>query len=117
MAGTGDMLHGSIEMAANLGIGHKVLFTRFLRGTDVDKAYKMADLFEIAQSRLLSLLGHCDYSFHSQVRDIAKGREYVGSSVDQWQFLVLPNPDLLSLNIDQPGELSPVAQAVKNFIL
>jgi len=27
----------------------------------------------IAQSRLLSLLGHCDYSFHSQVRDIAKG--------------------------------------------
>jgi glycogen synthase len=45
MAGTGDMLHGSIELAANLGIGHKVLFTRFLRGSDVDKAYKMADLY------------------------------------------------------------------------
>lgn len=71
----------------------------------------------IAQSRLLSLLGHCDYSFHSQVRDIAKGREYVGDRIDQWQLLVLPNPDLLSLNIDQLGELSSVAQAVQNFIL
>jgi len=45
MAGAGDMLYRSIELAANLGIGHKVLFTRFLRGTDVDKAYKMADLY------------------------------------------------------------------------
>lgn len=45
MAGAGDMLHSSIELAANLEIGHKVLFTRFLRGTDVDKAYKLADLY------------------------------------------------------------------------
>lgn len=45
MAGAGDMLHRSIELAACLGIGHKVLFTRFLRGSDVDKAYKMADLY------------------------------------------------------------------------
>jgi glycosyltransferase involved in cell wall biosynthesis len=45
MAGAGDMLYRSIELAASLGIGHKVLFTRFLRGTDVDKAYKMADLY------------------------------------------------------------------------
>lgn len=45
IAGAGDMLYQSIEMAAGLGIGHKVLFTRFLRGNDVDKAYKMADLY------------------------------------------------------------------------
>jgi len=45
MAGAGDMLYRSIELAACLGIGHKVLFTRFLRGSDVDKAYKMADLY------------------------------------------------------------------------
>jgi len=45
MAGAGDMLHRSIELAARLGIGHKVIFTRFLRGTDVHKAYKMADLY------------------------------------------------------------------------
>jgi glycosyltransferase involved in cell wall biosynthesis len=45
MAGSGDMMHRSIEMAAELGIGHKVLFTGFLRGDDVQKIYKMADLY------------------------------------------------------------------------
>lgn len=45
MAGSGDMMHRSIEMAAELGIGHKVLFTGFLRGEDVQKIYKMADLY------------------------------------------------------------------------
>ncbi|MHC4566234.1 MAG: glycosyltransferase family 4 protein [Planctomycetota bacterium] len=45
MAGSGDLMHQSIEMAAGLGIGHKVLFTGFLRGEDVQKIYKMADLY------------------------------------------------------------------------
>ena len=45
MAGSGDLMHRSIEMAAELGIGNKVLFTGFLRGEDVQKIYKMADLF------------------------------------------------------------------------
>lgn len=45
MAGSGDMMHRAIEMAAELGIGSKVLFTGFLRGEDVQKIYKMADLY------------------------------------------------------------------------
>jgi glycosyltransferase involved in cell wall biosynthesis len=45
MAGDGDMLYRTIELAAQLGIGQHVFFTRFLRGTDVDKAYRMADLY------------------------------------------------------------------------
>lgn len=45
MAGDGDMLHRSIELAAQMGIGHKVLFTRFLRGSDVDRIYQMADMY------------------------------------------------------------------------
>jgi len=45
MAGSGDMMHRAIELAAELGIGHKVLFTGFLRGQDVQKIYKMADLY------------------------------------------------------------------------
>ncbi len=32
-------------MAAGLGIGHKVLFTGFLRGEDVEKVFQMADLY------------------------------------------------------------------------
>ena len=32
MAGDGDRLYGTIDLAAWLGIGHKVFFTRFLRG-------------------------------------------------------------------------------------
>jgi len=32
-------------MAAHLGISHKVLFTGFLHGDDVQKIYQMADLY------------------------------------------------------------------------
>jgi len=45
MAGTGDMVQRTIELAAQMGIGHKVLFTGFLQGEDVDKIFRMADLF------------------------------------------------------------------------
>jgi glycosyltransferase involved in cell wall biosynthesis len=45
MAGEGDMLHRSIDLAVQMGIGHKVLFTRFLRGSEVDRMYQMADLY------------------------------------------------------------------------
>ena len=45
MAGSGDLMHRTIELAAELGIGQKVLFTGFLRGEDVQKIYKMADLY------------------------------------------------------------------------
>ena len=45
MAGSGDMMHRTIEMAAEMGIGQKVLFTGFLHGADVEKVYDMADLY------------------------------------------------------------------------
>jgi len=45
MAGSGDLMHRAVEMAAELGIGRKVLFTGFLHGEDVRKIYKLADLF------------------------------------------------------------------------
>ena len=45
VAGSGDMEIDMIERAAKLGIAKHVLFTGFLRGDDIDKAYKMADLY------------------------------------------------------------------------
>jgi glycosyltransferase involved in cell wall biosynthesis len=45
MAGSGDMMNRIVEMAAQMGIGGKVLFTGFLNGADVDRAYQMADLY------------------------------------------------------------------------
>jgi glycosyltransferase involved in cell wall biosynthesis len=45
MAGSGDMFRRVIELAAGLGIGHKILFTGFLRGDNVEKIFRMADLF------------------------------------------------------------------------
>ena len=45
MAGSGDMIRRVIEMAAAMGIGHKVLFTGFLKHQDVDRVFKMADLY------------------------------------------------------------------------
>jgi glycosyltransferase involved in cell wall biosynthesis len=45
MAGWGDMIRRTIELAAEMGIGNKVLFTGFLRGPDVDRVFRMADLY------------------------------------------------------------------------
>jgi glycogen(starch) synthase len=45
MVGSGDMFTRIVEEAANLGIGDKVLFSDFLGGRDVERAYKMADVY------------------------------------------------------------------------
>ncbi|MFB3429347.1 MAG: glycosyltransferase [Phycisphaerales bacterium] len=45
VAGNGDLARKMIEQAADLGIGHKVLFTGFLRGRDVAKVFRMADCY------------------------------------------------------------------------
>lgn len=45
VAGSGDMYKRMINLAAELGIGHKVLFTGFLRGKDVTRVFRMADCY------------------------------------------------------------------------
>jgi glycosyltransferase involved in cell wall biosynthesis len=45
VAGSGDMARRMIELAAEMGIGHKVLFTGFLRGKDVARVFRMADCY------------------------------------------------------------------------
>ena len=45
MAGTGDMVRDVIELAAREGIGQRVLFTGFLRGPDVERIFRMADVY------------------------------------------------------------------------
>lgn len=45
MVGSGDMEKRCIEEAAATGMTGKILFSSFLRGKDVDRAYQLADLF------------------------------------------------------------------------
>ncbi|MDX9911289.1 MAG: glycosyltransferase family 4 protein [Phycisphaerales bacterium] len=45
VAGSGDLALRMIEQAAQLGIGHKVLFTGFLRGKDVERVFSLADCY------------------------------------------------------------------------
>ena len=45
VAGSGDKIQEVIELAAAKGIGHKVLFTGFLRGPDVERVFKLADVY------------------------------------------------------------------------
>lgn len=45
IAGSGDMEPFIIEKAAELGIANKVLFAGFLRGKDIDRAYRLADVY------------------------------------------------------------------------
>lgn len=47
MAGDGDMMGRMIHLAIDLGIHQNVLFTGFLRGTDIDRAFQSANLFVI----------------------------------------------------------------------
>ena len=45
IAGSGDMEHYVVNEAASLGISDKVLFAGFLRGEELNRIYRMADLF------------------------------------------------------------------------
>ncbi len=45
IAGSGDMGPRVIERVAELGIGQNVLFTGFLRDSEIHQAYRMADLY------------------------------------------------------------------------
>lgn len=45
MAGSGDMMHGMVRRAAQLGIMHKFHFTGFLRGPEVFSMLAMSDLY------------------------------------------------------------------------
>jgi len=45
VAGSGDLAQRMIAMAAEMGIGHKVLFAGFLRGKDVERVFRMADVY------------------------------------------------------------------------
>jgi len=45
IAGHGDMTEKTVELAASMGIGHRVLFSGFLRGKDVDRMFQMADVY------------------------------------------------------------------------
>ena len=45
IAGAGDLMPSMVEKAAQLGISKSVIFSGFLRGKEVDAAFKMADLY------------------------------------------------------------------------
>lgn len=45
VAGSGDLLHRTIERGAELGLARRLHFTGFLRGGEVDRAWREADLY------------------------------------------------------------------------
>jgi len=45
MAGSGDLWQDAVIQAAELGIGHKFTFTGFLHGKDVERVFRMADVY------------------------------------------------------------------------
>ncbi|QDU72570.1 glycosyltransferase family 4 protein [Mucisphaera calidilacus] len=45
IAGTGDKIRDLIELSAELGIGHRCLFTGFLHGPEVERIYQMASVY------------------------------------------------------------------------
>ncbi len=45
VAGSGDMIATCVKLTADLKLGRHVTFTGFLQGSDVDKIFRMADLY------------------------------------------------------------------------
>jgi len=45
MAGSGDMIERTMQLAAAMGISDRVLFTGFLEGPDVERVFRSADLY------------------------------------------------------------------------
>lgn len=45
MAGSGDKITDVIDLAVREGIGHQVLFTGFLRGKDVERVFRIANVY------------------------------------------------------------------------
>jgi glycogen(starch) synthase len=45
VAGSGDMTPRVVEQVAEMGLGRKVFFAGFLRGPDVERAFRMADVY------------------------------------------------------------------------
>ena len=45
MSGSGDMFKRVVEASADMGLADKVLFTDHVSGAEVDKAYRMADVY------------------------------------------------------------------------
>ena len=45
MAGWGDLAPRIVEQTAAMGLGQRVFFAGFLRGADVDRAFRMADVY------------------------------------------------------------------------
>ena len=45
MAGSGDRMGRTMDLAAELGLRERVIFTGFLRGAEVDRVFRTADLF------------------------------------------------------------------------
>lgn len=48
MAGSGDKLEEMIDLAAELGIADRTFFTGFLKGDDIQRIFKMTDLFVLS---------------------------------------------------------------------
>jgi hypothetical protein len=65
----------------------------------------------------LALLGHVNDSRNGEDGKVAKGEERIVTGVDNRQFFSLPNPDLGALDIDQPGELGALGEAMEDLVL
>ncbi len=103
MAGGGDMEGFLIDKSAEMGLGKNLLFSGFLRGDDIDKAYKMADLyvmpsvsepFGITPLEAMRNNTPCIISKNSGVSEVLKHC----FKVDFWDTDMMSNMIIASLN-------------------
>ncbi len=96
MAGSGNLLTETIELAARMGIGHKVLFAGFLQGPDVSRVFRMADVYVMPSVSEpfgiapLEAIGHDVPAIISKQSGVSEVLEHV-LKVDFWDIDEMAN--------------------------
>jgi glycosyltransferase involved in cell wall biosynthesis len=117
MAGAGELMEQVVELAAREGIGNRVLFTGFLYGGEVERAYRIADLFvmpSVSEPFGLATLEAMSYDVPVIVSRTSGVSEVINHAlkVDFWNtdelaekiLSVLNHPELGKTMTQQAGE-------------
>jgi glycosyltransferase involved in cell wall biosynthesis len=106
MAGSGDLLGATMMKARELGVSDRVVFPGFLRGRDVDRVYRMADVYVMPSVSepfglvALEAISHGVPTIVSRQSGVAEVLENV-LKVDYWD--VQGMADLISTVLTEPG--------------
>ncbi len=106
MAGSGDLLGSTISRARERGLADRIIFPGFLRGGDVDRVYRLADVYVMPSVSepfglvALEAISHGVPTIVSKQSGVAEVLDHV-LKVDYWDVQAIA--DGIATVLDEPG--------------